>query len=341
MIAASPRQRRLALAAWMAVCLIWGTTYSRDPCVARDDAPVGDGGDSMDDRGYVIAIYLVGRGERLPDRRGWWAVLSRLHAAGARQRRGRLGRAVRSERTRGCPGRRVAVLDDRRRSDALRRRSADAAGRGGAGGGILRNPAAGLAGFDAGGAGHAGPSGGCGRAADCVSRLDDRIVLFAAARAARERAQRDSGADAGGGPDDARSSAPREGNGARCTFRRAARRRSSYLGRLARSAGSWRTRMRSGTCRFRSSRSYAYMNPVIAVALGVALLGEPFNRAQRPRGCARLRRRRDREDAASPAASVPVRAPPRAGDPVAARGQTVRPLIRRTRNSTIAMTSRM
>jgi drug/metabolite transporter (DMT)-like permease len=63
---------------------------------------------------------------------------------------------------------------------------------------------------------------------------------------------------------------------------------------------------------------YAYINPVIAVALGVTLLGEPFNLRM---GIA----------AALVFAGVAI---------VRWSSQTVRPLIRRTRNKTIAMTSR-
>jgi drug/metabolite transporter (DMT)-like permease len=62
---------------------------------------------------------------------------------------------------------------------------------------------------------------------------------------------------------------------------------------------------------------YAYVNPVIAVALGVAILGEPFTL-------------RMAAAAALVFGGVTI---------VRARGQTRRPLINRTRNSTIAMTS--
>jgi drug/metabolite transporter (DMT)-like permease len=64
---------------------------------------------------------------------------------------------------------------------------------------------------------------------------------------------------------------------------------------------------------------YAYINPVIAVGLGVTLLGEPFDLRM---GTA----------AALVFAGVAI---------VRWSSQTVRPLIRRTRNKTIAMTSRM
>ena len=62
---------------------------------------------------------------------------------------------------------------------------------------------------------------------------------------------------------------------------------------------------------------YAYINPLIAVALGVAVLGEPFTR-------------RMAVAAALVFGGVAI---------VRASAQTVRPLTNRTRNSTIAMTS--
>jgi drug/metabolite transporter (DMT)-like permease len=62
---------------------------------------------------------------------------------------------------------------------------------------------------------------------------------------------------------------------------------------------------------------YAYINPLIAVALGVAVLGEPFTM-------------RMAVAAALVFGGVAI---------VRARAQTVRPLTNRTRNSTIAMTS--
>jgi drug/metabolite transporter (DMT)-like permease len=62
---------------------------------------------------------------------------------------------------------------------------------------------------------------------------------------------------------------------------------------------------------------YAYINPIIAVALGIAVLGEPFT--MRMAGAAAL-----------VFAGMTI---------VRAGGQTVRPLINRTRKSTMAMTS--
>ena len=61
---------------------------------------------------------------------------------------------------------------------------------------------------------------------------------------------------------------------------------------------------------------YAYINPIIAVALGVAVLGEPFTS-------------RMALAAALVFGGVAI---------VRAADQTRRPLIKRTRNSTMAMT---
>ena len=61
---------------------------------------------------------------------------------------------------------------------------------------------------------------------------------------------------------------------------------------------------------------YAYINPIIAVALGVAVLGEPFT----PRMALA---------AALVFGGVAI---------VRRKGQTLRPLINRTRKSTMAMT---
>ena len=63
---------------------------------------------------------------------------------------------------------------------------------------------------------------------------------------------------------------------------------------------------------------YAYINPIIAVALGVAVLGEPFTS-------------RMALAAALVFGGVAI---------VRRRNQTRRPLIRRTRKSTMAMTRR-
>ena len=93
---------------------------------------------------------------------------------------------------------------------------------------------------------------------------------------------------------------------------------------------------------------YAYINPVIAVALGVLVLHEPFTSRmavaaalvfagvavvrweQRPGSSPRSLRRRQLQ-AGSRSEAVAL---------IPTRRQTRRPLTNRTRNSTIAMTSR-
>jgi drug/metabolite transporter (DMT)-like permease len=75
MTAPSPRQRRLALLAWVAVCLIWGTTYFGIRVSLETMPPWLMAGLRWTIAGAVIAIYLAARGERLPDRRGWSGAL--------------------------------------------------------------------------------------------------------------------------------------------------------------------------------------------------------------------------------------------------------------------------
>jgi len=71
---------------------------------------------------------------------------------------------------------------------------------------------------------------------------------------------------------------------------------------------------------------YAYLNPVIAVALGVAILGEPFTSRMALAAALVL------------GGVAIVRAPGGPSDPPVRSAQTRRPLINRTRKSTIAMT---
>ena len=88
---------------------------------------------------------------------------------------------------------------------------------------------------------------------------------------------------------------------------------------------------------------YAYINPVIAVALGVLVLHEPFTWRMAAAAAlvfagvavVRWEQRPGTRPVAAPAA-----APCGAKRRVIERRQTLRPLTNRTRNSTIAMTSR-
>jgi drug/metabolite transporter (DMT)-like permease len=68
---ATPRQRRLAYAAWVAVCLIWGTTYLGIRVSLESMPPMLMGGLRWTLAGGVLALYLVARGQKLPPRSRW------------------------------------------------------------------------------------------------------------------------------------------------------------------------------------------------------------------------------------------------------------------------------
>lgn len=60
------RQHRLALAAWIAVCLIWGTTYFAIRITLESMPPWLMSGFRWTTAGSIITLYLWSRGERLP-----------------------------------------------------------------------------------------------------------------------------------------------------------------------------------------------------------------------------------------------------------------------------------
>jgi len=65
MTAASPRERRLALIAWLAVCLIWGTTYLGIRITLESMPPMLMGGLRWTLAGGALGIYMRWRGERI------------------------------------------------------------------------------------------------------------------------------------------------------------------------------------------------------------------------------------------------------------------------------------
>jgi drug/metabolite transporter (DMT)-like permease len=67
----SGRERRLALIAWMAVCLIWGTTYLAIRISLETMPPMIMAGLRWTFAGGLLAAYMATRGERLPDPSGW------------------------------------------------------------------------------------------------------------------------------------------------------------------------------------------------------------------------------------------------------------------------------
>ena len=65
MTPSSARERRLALMAWIAVCLIWGTTYLGIRISLETLPPMLMGGLRWTLAGGLLAGYMTLRGERL------------------------------------------------------------------------------------------------------------------------------------------------------------------------------------------------------------------------------------------------------------------------------------
>ena len=71
MIATTPRERRLAWLAWLAVCLIWGTTYLGIRISLETMPPMLMGGLRWTLAGGLLAAYMATRGEHLPAPSAW------------------------------------------------------------------------------------------------------------------------------------------------------------------------------------------------------------------------------------------------------------------------------
>lgn len=69
--ATTPRQRRLAYLAWVAVCLIWGTTYLGIRVSLETMPPMLMGGLRWLAAGGLVTGFLVARGQRLPPPSRW------------------------------------------------------------------------------------------------------------------------------------------------------------------------------------------------------------------------------------------------------------------------------
>ena len=67
----SPRERRLAWFAWVAVCLIWGTTYLGIRISLETMPPMLMGGLRWLVAGGLLAAFMAARGEGLPGPSGW------------------------------------------------------------------------------------------------------------------------------------------------------------------------------------------------------------------------------------------------------------------------------
>ena len=68
MTPAAARQRRLAYAAWLAICVIWGTTYFGIRVSLESMPPALMGGFRWTIAGVLLAVYVVARGGTLPPR---------------------------------------------------------------------------------------------------------------------------------------------------------------------------------------------------------------------------------------------------------------------------------
>jgi drug/metabolite transporter (DMT)-like permease len=71
MTAAAARQRRLALFAWMFVCVVWGTTYLGIRISLESMPPALMGALRWIIAGVLLTLYLAASGERLPHRSTW------------------------------------------------------------------------------------------------------------------------------------------------------------------------------------------------------------------------------------------------------------------------------
>ncbi len=67
-------QRKLAYFAWTAVCLIWGTTYLGIRVSLETIPPALMGGMRWTIAGALLTLYLLARGERLPPRSSWGGI---------------------------------------------------------------------------------------------------------------------------------------------------------------------------------------------------------------------------------------------------------------------------
>jgi drug/metabolite transporter (DMT)-like permease len=70
----TPRERRLAYLAWIAVCIIWGTTYLGIRISLETMPPALMGGLRWMIAGVLLAGYLYARGEKVPDRSRWGGI---------------------------------------------------------------------------------------------------------------------------------------------------------------------------------------------------------------------------------------------------------------------------
>ena len=70
----TPRQKKLALLAWIAVCLIWGTTYLGIRISLESIPPALMGGLRWTIAGGLLALFVRVRGEQLPPPSRWGGI---------------------------------------------------------------------------------------------------------------------------------------------------------------------------------------------------------------------------------------------------------------------------
>jgi drug/metabolite transporter (DMT)-like permease len=71
----TPAQKKLALLAWIAVCLIWGTTYLGIRVSLESMPPALMGGLRWTIAGLLLVGFILARGERLPPPSRWGGIL--------------------------------------------------------------------------------------------------------------------------------------------------------------------------------------------------------------------------------------------------------------------------
>src|SRR5689334_7511959 len=67
----TPRERKLALLAWMWVCVLWGTTYLAIRLTLDTMPPLLMPGIRWTIAGSTLFAWMLLRGERLPSRAAW------------------------------------------------------------------------------------------------------------------------------------------------------------------------------------------------------------------------------------------------------------------------------
>lgn len=70
----SPRERRLAYFSWIAVCIVWGTTYFAIRICLETMPPMLMGGVRWVLAGALLAAYVLARGDRLPGPSRWGGI---------------------------------------------------------------------------------------------------------------------------------------------------------------------------------------------------------------------------------------------------------------------------